>query len=236
MKKWIPIGVVAVLIVLIGAVVASNSLNITGQARGIQSAETRGMSSSKDAVCPKGKSADRLRGCEEGTVLECENERHPFCCECVEEPTLTCANALCTAQTTCVMDCDESPVCVPQVCEGFAGLACPEGFECDADGENPDEGGTCEPDCEEGPTCETVLCEEGSTCVEDCDGAPVCASKVCGGIAGVSCPEGFVCDGSDAHPDAQGTCVADCEEECGVCKSDDECEKGDHIHGNTDHR
>lgn len=225
MKKWMPLGVVTLIVCIIVGVWASGAVDFTGQARGVKSANSTSLTVTDKAPCPKGKDPKRLRNCPEGTVQECDNDEAPYCCSCEESPPdLSCANVLCTAETTCIEDCDGSPVCVPRVCEGIAGLECPEGFACDADGENPDEGGECEADCD-GPTCDTVLCTEGNECVESCDGAATCVPVRCGGVAGVPCPDGFVCDGSDAHPDAQGTCKADCEAECGECKSDDDCKK-----------
>ena len=227
MKKWMPLGALGLVVVALVLIFAWNPLSITGNARGYKATKP---TLTAAAACPKGYTGDRVRNCETGTVLECKNEKPPYCCACVEaEPTLTCANVLCVAGTTCIEDCDGSPVCVPQVCEGVAGLECPEGFACDAESENPDEGGACQPDCDDGdgPTCETIRCAAGTTCVEDCDDKAACVPDVCGGIAGVTCPDGFDCELKADHPDAQGVCEADCEDaECGTCKSDDECDKG----------
>ena len=204
MKKWMPLGALALIVAVVVLVLTTGPLKVTGNARGLSADNASKVTASKK---PESK------------------------------PTLTCANVLCVAGTTCVNDCEDLPVCVPQVCEGIAGKECPEGFVCDADGENPDEGGACQPDCDdsEGPTCDTIRCAKGTTCVEDCDDKASCVPNVCGGIAGVMCPDGFVCETKGDYPDAQGSCETDCDDaECGTCKSDDECKKGERCTASED--
>jgi hypothetical protein len=103
-----------------------------------------------------------------------------------------------------------------KTCGGFAGLTCPEGFECDMpEPHHPDQVGTCKKVthacggiaglvCPDGFECdmpEPHFPDQGGTCKK-------AAPKTCGGIAGLECPIGFTCVMPNANiPDQTGTCV-----------------------------
>lgn len=108
------------------------------------------------------------------------------------------------------------------MCGGIAGIACTKGLECVMTGTmHPDKAGTCKPKplAQEGDHCggftaNPIQCDKGllcqasdinpdfpGTCVEDPEG------KMCGGIAGISCPKGYRCAmGKITHPDQAGHC------------------------------
>jgi hypothetical protein len=111
-------------------------------------------------------------------------------------PSLTCDNVLCIPGHHCVEQCDGNPTCVPDICEGFAGLECPDGFTCDVPNpHNPDEGGSCRQDC--GGVCGACIsddqCGDGMKCTagggpgEDC--LPWCDCPMCTVCAGHCVPE-----------------------------------------------
>lgn len=86
----------------------------------------------------------------------------------------------------------------PEVCGGFLGLQCDDGFECIDD---PDD--ACDPQSG-GADCSGICVEEEQP-------------QFCGGIAGLQCPDGFECvdnpgDGCDPQnggADCGGICVED---------------------------
>lgn len=49
-----------------------------------------------------------------------------------------------------------------------------------------------------GPNCEFAPCPSL---------APTLPKKICGGIAGILCPEGYTCNKKGNYPDASGTCI-----------------------------
>lgn len=118
--------------------------------------------------------------CAPGT--ECvESDEGPTCV-----PSTSCANVDCQAGYTCVEDCESEPACVPLVCEGFAGLQCPDGFECKLAGNEPDQGGSCEPAC---GTCGEC------TSNEDCEDDSLCTTQMGECLTSCECPECDVCAG-----------------------------------------
>ena len=78
-------------------------------------------------VCQNGALPGTMPGCAPGYTAACEFDNYPYCCVCEEvPPTLSCANVLCQAGHSCETDCSGNPVCLPDVCEGFAGFSCPD--------------------------------------------------------------------------------------------------------------
>lgn len=62
-------------------------------------------------------------------------------------------------------------------------------------------------------TFEARICPDGSSVGRsgpNCEFAPcptVIPKKMCGGIAGVICPDGYTCSKKSNYPDAAGTCI-----------------------------
>ena len=104
--------------------------------------------------------------------------------ECL--PALSCDTAACEVGYTCQEDFTGKPVCVPTVCEGFTGFACPTDFSCITDSAAPDNWGKCVKDC--APTCGECVsdnqCGEGQRCT---------AAEEC--LTSCSCPMCNVCAG-----------------------------------------
>jgi len=69
------------------------------------------------------------------------------------------------------------------MCGGFAGIQCPQGYDCKLAGNYPDASGTCRKSKSEG--------------------------KMCGGIAAIACPQGYSCQLAGNYPDAAGKCHKD---------------------------
>ena len=170
-------------------------------------------------VCPE-------IGCE----LYCENgfkKDSNGCdiCECIETPTECTENSDCDENyhcelpLSCYLDesgelncpdgggiCVKNDICPEIGCE----LQCDNGFKQDANGcdiceciETPTEC-TVDADCAQNYHCERLNCGNntndcGSVCVKD--------EIECGGIAGVECPQGMICEYSSNSNDATGTCV-----------------------------
>jgi hypothetical protein len=164
-------------------------------------------------VCQNGALPGTMPGCAPGYTVACEFDKYPYCCVCEEEPptlscanvlcaeghecietktgpecvpTLSCANVLCQAGHSCEIDCSGNPVCLPDVCEGFAGLSCPDDFNCIKKSKAPDQGGKCVKDC--APSCGECVsdgdCSKGESCT---------ASQEC--LSSCDCPSCDVCAG-----------------------------------------
>jgi hypothetical protein len=239
MKQWMPFAALGLLLVLIGGVWASGQVSLTGQARGIQAAKVDKVALTHNKACPKDKAMLQTAACPEGERLDCESDEAPHCCSCEEVLTITCDNVLCTEGTSCEMDCDDRPTCLPDVCAGIAGIACPEGSHCVTTRTHPDAAGQCELDeCDEPPdlTCANVLCTEGTVCIMNCADAPECIRKTkCGGITGLVCDDGDVCVLPDGVVDGLGYCVPECEDEaCGECVSNNDCKDGERCTASED--
>jgi hypothetical protein len=113
--------------------------------------------------------------------------------------------------------------CEDRVCGGIAGIPCPDGFFCEfppGTCDIADNQGACVEIPEACPRIFDPVCGcDGVTYSNDCErrraGAQKahdgpCEDRVCGGIAGIPCPEGFFCEfpsGTCDIADNQGTCV-----------------------------
>jgi hypothetical protein len=114
--------------------------------------------------------------CAPGYSCECLYEAYPFCCDCVPVE--------CDAGYELAKDCDGNAACVPTVCEGFAGLVCPEGFACERLSNNPDEGGSCRPACACGPCISDDDCGQGESCTAEKECLSWCQCPACDVCAG----------------------------------------------------
>ena len=101
------------------------------------------------------------------------------------------------------------------MCGGFAGLSCPDGYECEINWEDPE----CEADCmgwcrriESIPyptdPCAAILCIEGSTCCSNCGGICVPADVPC---------SDDLCAGEVCGPSVCAVGQTCCNESCGYC-------------------
>ncbi len=95
-------------------------------------------------------------------------------------------------------------------CGGIAGLPCGDGYACQLDGDYPDAGGHCVISQQQPDPCWGAWIDQSGTCRTPADGvypAECCENKICGGIAGLPCPEGYECELDGDYPDASGECV-----------------------------
>jgi len=143
-------------------------------------------------VCQNGALPGTMPGCAPGYTAACEFDNYPYCCVCEEvPPTLSCANVLCQAGHSCETDCSGNPVCLPDVCEGFAGFSCPDDFSCIKKSKAPDQGGKCVKDC--APSCGECVsdgdCSKGESCTANQECLSSCDCPSCDVCAGHCVPE-----------------------------------------------
>ena len=105
---------------------------------------------------------------------------------CDDSGGLSCATVLCPQDHHCEENCAGQPVCLPQTCEGFTGLECPDDFQCLKRSTAPDHGGRCVKDC--APTCGECISDDGCARGESCTASVECLSWC-------SCPQCDVCAG-----------------------------------------
>lgn len=96
-------------------------------------------------------------------------------------------------------------------CGGIALLQCPIGLSCVSDTPYPDGGGSCQyiwplskivsksnpgnfPNTDATPDNDNAMMEKDMQ------------EAFCGGIANITCPDGYACKLTEKHPDAGGTC------------------------------
>ncbi|MBN1772699.1 MAG: hypothetical protein JXB32_15625, partial [Deltaproteobacteria bacterium] len=107
----------------------------------------------------------------------------------------------------------------PPSCGPWPGGACPTGFVCDVRSCLDGASGTCVPDpggaCPSiyAPVCGCDGVTYGNNCMRLSAGAALdhegeCGGTRCGGMGGLLCDPGYVCDLHDCALDAVGTCVA----------------------------
>jgi hypothetical protein len=111
-------------------------------------------------------------------------------------------------------------------CQGACGTQSPDGCWCD---DQCQLYGDCCTDRDQvcnaqpTPTCSATgpldalcgtVCESGYQVVGGQVMCTCCTPKFCGGIAGISCPEGFTCKLEGTYPDAGGTCVVQQQDSC----------------------
>ena len=118
-------------------------------------------------------------------------------------------------------DADADADVTPTVCGPFPGGTCPTGEVCNIRSCGDGASGTCVID--PGGDCPAIFAPvcgcDGLTYGNDCerltagaafDHAGRCGTAtMCGGIAGIACPVGDLCNITGCYPDAAGTCVPD---------------------------
>lgn len=139
-------------------------------------------------------------------------------------------NSACN-QPGCDREEDNTPPPSPLLCDGFAGVTCPQGYHCvddSADDCDPASGADCGGICVIGtglPSCGTfggVACEEGYACVDDpndaCEGGP---AVDCPGICAPDTPR--ECTDSDDCPQLDAPCsfCADGKISCPITRCND---------------
>jgi hypothetical protein len=170
-------------------------------------------------------------------------------------PTCSAAGGVCGALTDAGVSCPDGyrldakagscglggGCCMPITCGGFAGIQCPEGFECvddpndncDPQNGGADCGGICKKKEQPSPiptdscaaaggvcgsiTSSGILCPSGTVSaahVGECGIGGTCCVATCGGFAGTACSGGLTCkdDPSDDCDPSKGG--ADC---MGIC-------------------
>jgi hypothetical protein len=172
-------------------------------------------------TCASGKICD-IRSCGLGSSGTCVDQ--PGACIEIYAPVCGCdgqtyGNDCERLAAGAMLDHEGACESAPGMCGGIAGLLCPSGQTCDIRMCGADMSGTCvvRPDaCAE--IYEPVCGCDGVTYGNDChrvmagagldhEGACESAPGMCGGIAGILCPEGKVCDLRICVPDASGSCV-----------------------------
>eukprot|EP01084_Bolivina_argentea_P043190 79579_1 len=169
-----------------------------------------------NTVCPTGEKLNPNGECRQIcggiAVLTCPNGYR-----CADDPTDTCNpkdnDADCSGFCESVCPTGEilnpNGVCA-QICGGIAGLTCPNGYTCIDDPRD-----TCDPK-NNGADC-SGFCESVCPTGEILNPNGVCA-QICGGIAGLTCPDRYTCvddprdtcDPKNNGADCSGFCESVC--------------------------